>query len=197
MIWATEDGGLFFNASLDGLAGGLMHYRDGSFTLVSAAGMPRFASGSFASEFFIHSITRDGRILSHEDTNINGRQLSLGDRNGLTPFFSNSTVLAAGTEATSGVTATRHSLTTGGNVLIRASFRYEGDPVTYAGIFRGFNNRIVEMLISSRDNPSDVPGTGAITVDGDYGIAEDGTVESSSASLVAISFVRSWLGGCR
>ncbi|MFN8685789.1 MAG: Ig domain-containing protein [Acidobacteriota bacterium] len=175
MIWATEDGGLFFNASLDGLAGGLMHYRDGSFALVSAAGMPRFASGSFASEFFIHSITRDGRILSHEDTNINGRQLSLGDRNGLTPFFSNNTVLAAGTEATSGVTATRHSLTTGGNVLIRASFRYEGDPTTYAGIFRGFNNRIVEMLISSRDNPSDVPGTGAITVDGDYGIAEDGT----------------------
>lgn len=175
MIWPTDDGDLFFNASLDGVAGGLMNYRDGNFRLVSAAGMPRFASGSFANEFFIHSITRAGRILSHEDTNINGRQLSLGDRNGLTPFFSNNTILVPGTEATSGVTATRHSLSRSGNILIRASFRYEGDPTTYAGIFRGFNNRIIEMLISSRDNPSELPGTGLITIDGDFGIADDGT----------------------
>lgn len=180
MLWATDSGDLFFNASLDGMAGGLMNYRDGQLKLVSAAGQPRFASGSFANEFFVHSITRNGRILSHEDTNINGRQLSLGNRDGLVPFFSNNTVLVPGTEATSGVTATRHSLTTSGQLLIRASFRFEGNPTTYAGIFRGYNNRISELLISTRDNPAELPGTGAITVDADFGIADDGTAYYSA-----------------
>ena len=175
MLWSSDAGDLFFNASLDGMAGGLMNYRDGQFRLVSAAGLPRFASGSFANEFFIHSITRNGRILSHEDTNINGRQLSLGDRNGVTPFFSNNTILVAGTEATSGVTATRHSLSTNGQVLVRASFRFENDPLTYAGIFRGYNNRIVELLIHNRDSVPELSGTGTISIDGDYGIADDGT----------------------
>ncbi len=180
MLWSSDNGDLFFNASLDGLAGGLMNYRDGQFRLVSAAGLPRFASGSFASEFFVHSITRSGRILSHEDTNINGRQLSLGDRNGVIPFFSNNTILVAGTEATSGVTATRHSLSTSGQVLIRASFRFENDSNTYAGIFRGFNNRITELLIHNRDSIPELPGTGTISIDGDYGIADDGTAYYSA-----------------
>jgi len=175
MLWATDRGELFFNASLDGMAGGLMNYKDGNLKLVSAAGAPRFSSGTFATEFFVHSITRNGRILSHEDTNVNGRQLSLGNRDGLTPFFSNNTPLVMGTEATSGVTATRHSLTTNGQVLIRASFRFENDPITYAGIFRGFNNRIIELLISSKESVPDLPGTGTISIDGDYGIADDGT----------------------
>ncbi|MBM3763185.1 MAG: hypothetical protein FJW36_23445 [Acidobacteria bacterium] len=175
MLWATDNGDLFFNANLDGMAGGLMNYRDGQFRMVSAAGQPRFASGSFANGFFVHSITRTGRILSQEDTNINGRQLSLGNRDGLVPFFSNNTVLVPGTEATFGVTTTRHSLTADGQILIRASFRFENEPVTYAGIFRGFNNRIQELLISSKDNPAELPGTGTINIDGDYGIANDGT----------------------
>jgi len=175
MLWATDNGDLFFNASLDGMAGGLMNYRDGNLKMVSAAGQPRFASGSFANEFFVHSITRNGRILSHEDTNINGRQLSLGNRDGVVPFFSNNTPLVAGTEATSGVTATRHSMSTNGQLLIRASFRFENEPITYAGIFRGFNNRITELLISSKETVPELPGTGLISIDGDYGIADDGT----------------------
>lgn len=175
MLWSTNEGDLYFNASLDGLAGGLMRFRDGQFQLVSTAGLPRFAQGSFANEFFVHSITRSGRILSHEDTNINGRQLSIGDRSGITPFFSNNTPLVAGTEATSGVTATRHSLSTNGQLLIRASFRFENDTNTYAGIFRGFNGRITELLLHSRDSIPDLPGVGTISIDGDYGIADDGT----------------------
>ena len=175
MLWSTTDGDLYFNASLDGLAGGLMRYRNGQFQLVSTAGLPRFAQGSFANEFFVHSITRSGRILSHEDTNNNGRQLSMGDRNGVTPFFANSTPLVSGTEATSGVTATRHSLSTNGQLLIRASFRFENDTNTYAGIFRGFNGRITELLLHSRDSIPELPGVGTISIDGDYGIADDGT----------------------
>lgn len=197
MLWATDSGELFFNASLNGMAGGLMSFKDGNFKLVSAAGSPRFASGTFANEFFQHSITRNGRILSHEDTNINGRQLSLGTRDGLVPFFANNTVLVAGTEATSGVTATRNSLTTNGQLLIRASFRFEGDPNTYAGIFRGFNNRITEMLISTKDNPTDLPGTGAISVDGDYGIADDGTAVYSVTRGAVRIFYRHPAGGDR
>ncbi len=180
MLWSTDDGDLFFNASLDGLAGGLMRFRDGQFQLVSTAGLPRFAQASFANEFFTHSITRSGRILTHEDTNINGRQLSLGDKSGVTPFFSNNTPLVSGTEATSGVTATRHSLTTNGQILVRASFRFENDPNTYAGIFRGYGGRITELLLHSRDPLPELPGTGLISVDGDYGIADDGTAYYSA-----------------
>lgn len=180
MLWSTDDGDLFFNASLDGLAGGLMRFRDGQFQLVSTAGLPRFVQASFATEFYTHSITRSGRILTQEDTNINGRQLSLGDKSGVTPFFSNNTPLVTGTEATSGVTATRHSLTTNGQILVRASFRFENDPNTYAGIFRGFSGRITELLLHSRDPLPDLPGTGLISVDGDYGIADDGTAYYSA-----------------
>ena len=99
----------------------------------------------------------------------------MGDRNGVTPFFANSTPLVSGTEATSGVTATRHSLSTNGQLLIRASFRFENDTNTYAGIFRGFNGRITELLLHSRDSIPDLPGVGTISIDGDYGIADDGT----------------------
>lgn len=180
MLWATEGGDLFFNASLDGMAGGLMNYRDGNFKMVSAAGQPRFASGSFANEFFVHSITRNGRILSYEDTNINGRQLSLGNRDGVVPFLTNNTPLVAGTEATGGITVTRHSMSTNGQLLIRAAFRFDNNPITYTGIFRGFNNRIVEMLISSQESVPELPGNGLIAIDADFGIADDGTAYYSA-----------------
>jgi hypothetical protein len=36
------------------------------------------------------------------------------------------------------------------------------------------------LLISTKDNPAELPGTGAITVDGDYGISDDGTAYYSA-----------------
>jgi hypothetical protein len=104
----------------------------------------------------------------------------MGNRDGLVPFFSNNTPLVPGTEATSGVTATRHSMSTNGQLLIRASFRFENNPTTYAGIFRGFNNRIIELLISSQESVPELPGTGLISIDNDYGIADDGTAYYSA-----------------
>jgi hypothetical protein len=197
MLWATDNNELYFNASLDGVAGGLMQFKDGQFKLVSAAGMPRFASGTYANEFFAHSITRSGRILSYEDTNGNGRQLSLGNADGLLPFFSNNTVLIPGTEASNSVVITRNSLTSGGQTLFRAAFRFEGDPTNYTGIFRGFNNRISELLLSTRDNPAELPGTGAITIDGDFGISDDGVAVYSAQRGGVRVFYRHPPGGDR
>jgi len=173
MLWATDAGDLFLNASLDGLAGGLMNWRDGQWSMVSAAGMPRFAPGSFANEFFAHSITRNGRILSYEDTNINGRQLSLGDRSGVLPIFANNTPLGA-TEATANIFITRNSLTSSGSKLVRATFRFENNPVTYTGLFRAYGSQDYELLVSTFDKLPEFGGN-TFNVENDFGIADDGT----------------------
>lgn len=173
MLWATDAGDLFFNASLDGLAGGLMNLRDGQFRLTSTAGVPRFASGSFANEFLPHSIARNGKVLSYEDTNINGRQLNLGDRNGLTPFFSNNQPLDT-TIGTANIAITRNSMTSNGQMLVRATFRFEDDPITYTGLFRAYNFKIMELLVSTNLRLPEL-GTSAFNIDGDFGIADDGT----------------------
>ncbi len=174
MLWLNDEGDLFFNASLSGMAQALVHYRDGNFRAVSAAGMPRFANGSFANEFFTHGMGRTGgRLLVYEDTNINGRQLSLGTKDGVIPFFSNNNPLTD-TIATGNIFITRNSMSSGGQMIVRATFRFENDPVTYTGLFRGFNNRIMEILVSTKDAVPEL-GNGTITIDNDFGIANDGT----------------------
>ncbi len=174
MLWLSDEGDLYFNASLSGLAQALVHYRDGNFKAVATAGMPRFAPGSFANEYFAHSVARTGgKLLVYEDTNINGRQLSLGDKNGVEPFFSNNTPLTD-TIGTANIFTTRNSLTSGGQMIVRATFRFENDPVTYTGLFRGYNYKITELLVGTNEAIPTL-GTGTFTVDNDFGIANDGT----------------------
>lgn len=174
MLWANDDGEIFFNASLGGLAQALLRYKDGEFRVVSAAGMPRFANGSFANEFFTHGMARKGgKLLVNEDTNINGRQLSLGDVSGIVPFFTNNTPLTD-TVATANIAITRNSLTSDGQMIVRATFRFENDPTTYTGLFRAYNYRITELLVATNESLPEL-GTGTFTIDGDFGIANDGT----------------------
>lgn len=173
MIWATDDGDVYFNASLGGVGSGLLNWRNGQWSVVTATGGPRFASGSFANELFTHSITRQGQVLTYEDTNINGRQLSIGDREGVYPVFTNNTPLGA-TEATGNIFITRNSLASSGAILARATFRFENNPTTYTGLFRSYDQRDYELLISTADRLSEF-GTNAFTVDSDFGIAADGT----------------------
>ena len=174
MLWSTDAGDLYLNASLDGLSGGLLRWSNGAFQMVTTAGLPRFISGSFATEMSIHSIARNGRILAAEDTNINGRQISLGDKDGVIPFFSNNTPLTL-TEATSGIVTSRNSYTSGGQMLLRANFRFADNPINYVGLFRGYNNRITELLVSTQETIPELGTTGTFNVDGDFGIADDGT----------------------
>jgi hypothetical protein len=173
MVWATDDGQVYFNASLGGLGSGLVNWREGQWSLVTATGSPRFVSGSFANELFGHSITRQGQILTYEDTNNNGRQLSIGDRSGVFPVFTNNTPLGT-TEATGNILITRNSLTSTGMILARATFRFENNPTTYTGLFRSYDQRDYELLISTADRLPEF-GTNAFTVDTDFGIAADGT----------------------
>lgn len=173
MLWATDDGDVYFNGSLGGLASGLLNWRNGQWSLVTATGSPRFASGSFANELFTHSITRQGQVLTYEDTNNNGRQLSIGDRAGVFPVFTNNTPLGA-TEATGNILISRNSLSSSGAILARATFRFENNPTTYTGLFRSYDQRDYELLISTADRLPEF-GTNAFTVDSDFGIAADGT----------------------
>jgi hypothetical protein len=191
MIYSTDDGRLFFNASLGGLANALMSWKDGEWRVVSGGGVPRFGRGATALEFRTHSITRDGRILSYEDTNINGTEINLGTVEGLTPYVNNNVPLGA-TEAISGLFITRNSYTSTGFAIVRANFRFPNDPTNYVGIFRGFRQNW-ELLLSTQETLAELPPP--FTVDGDFGIAGDGSAFYSATSGSARIFYRHDLNG--
>jgi hypothetical protein len=179
MIYSTDDGGLYFNASLSGLANALVGWNGGRLSVVSGGGVPRFGRGSTALEFRTHSITRDGQVLSYEDTNINGAEINLGNvTDGVQPFLNNNVPLGA-TEATSGMYINRNSLTSSGYKIVRANFRYPAETVSYVGLFRG-RTGVNEMLIGTKDTLPEF--STAFTIDTDFGIAGDGTAFYSLTS---------------
>jgi hypothetical protein len=186
MIYSTEDGQLFFNASLGGLANALMGWKDGQWRVVSGGGVPHFGRGSTALEFRSHSITRDGRILSYEDTNINGTEINIGTVEGLDPYINNNVPLGA-TEATSGLFITRNSYTSTGYVIVRANFRFPNDPTNYVGLFRGLKQNW-ELLLSTQDMLPELASP--FTIDSDFGIAGDGTAFYSATSSSSRIFFR-------
>ena len=178
MLWSTDDGQLYLNASLSGVANGLMNWNNGAWQVVSGGGVPQFGRSATALEFRTHAIARDGQILSYEDTNINGAELSSGNKNDLQPFLNNNVPLGP-TEAVSSLVINRNSLTSTGWKLLRAAFRFPNEPIGYTGIFRG-NRGVNEMLVSTKDT---LPGiTAAFSIDGDFGIAGDGTAFYSVTS---------------
>jgi hypothetical protein len=187
MLWSTDDGQLYMNASLGGLANALLNWENGQWRVVSGGGVPRFGRGAIALEFRSHSITRDGRILSYEETNGNGVELNAGTRDGLDPFLSNNVPLG-GTEAVSNLVITRNSYASSGWAIVRANFRFENDPVTYTGLFRGVEGRVNDLLVSTRDTLPEFAG--ALTIDGDFGIAKDGTAFYSITSGATRVFYR-------
>ncbi len=178
MLWTTDNGDLFLNASLGGLANALLNWDNGQWRVVSAGGVPRFGRAATALDFRTHSITRDGKVLSYEDTNINGAELQLGTREGVEPYLNNNLPLG-NTEATSGLFITRNSYTSAGWTLLRANFRFPGETVTFSGIFRGLGNAS-EMLVNTSERVPEMPGT--FSVDADFGIAGDGTAFYSLTS---------------
>jgi hypothetical protein len=171
MLWGTDHGQLFFNANLDGTANGLIGWDAGSWKMVSAGGEPRYISGSFSTEFRTHSISPGGRILAWEETSGNGSQLNFGDASGLRPYLTQNAPMA-GTEGTGGIHITRNSSTSSGWVIVRASFRFPGLPLTYQGLFRGYGERITELLIWDGRAMDDFPR--GFTIDYDFGITDDG-----------------------
>ncbi len=178
MIWSTDDGQLFFNGSLSGLANGLLNWDNGKFSVVTGGGLPHFGRLSTSLEFRSHSITRDGQILSYEDTTINGTELGYGNRNGVEPFV-NGNVPLGPTEATGGLVITRNSLASTGQKIVRATFRFVNETTTFTGLFRGTRG-VDEMLVSTKDTLTGVASP--FTVDGDFGIAADGTAFYSVTS---------------
>jgi hypothetical protein len=171
MLWGTDDGQLFFNATLDGMSNGLVHWNYGEWKMVAAGGTTRFTGGSFVQDFRIHSIVSNGQILALEETNGNGNQLSRGDKTGLQPFLTVNAPLA-GTEAANGIFISRNSLTSSGWVIVRATFRFPGTTTTLTGLFRGYGERITELLVHSDET---LPGfTGPVGIDSDFGITDEG-----------------------
>ena len=173
MLWGTNDGQLYFNASLGGLANGLLNWNYDNWKLVGAGGTTRFTSGSFATDYRIHSIAENARMLTLEATNGAGVQVNLGDKNGVVPFLANTAPLA-GTENGNNFFLTRNSFTSSGWVLVRASYRVTGSnpAVNGVGLFRGYGDRLTELLVSNLDT---IPGlNGALSIDGDFGITDDG-----------------------
>ena len=179
MLWSDDDGQLYFNASLGGLANALLNWNNGAWRVVSAGGVPRFGRGSMALEFRSHSIPRNGQILSYEDTNINGTEINQGTSDGLNPFLNNNVPLGP-TEATSGLFITRNSYTSSGWTIVRATFRFPDNPTNYVGLFRGSAGQVDELLVSTRDTLPEL--SGAFSIDSDFGVASDGTAFYSLTS---------------
>jgi hypothetical protein len=178
MIWHTDSGELLFNASLDGLANGLLAWKDGQFRVVTGGGVPRFGRAATALDFRQHAISRGGSMLTYEDTNINGAEINKGTPDGVAPFLNNNVPLGD-TEATSGLFITRNSHTSSGWSAVRGNFRFENNTTTYSGLFRG-SRTISEMLVNTRDGLPDLTGT--IAIDADFGIADNGTVVFSATA---------------
>lgn len=173
MLWSSDDGFLYFNASLSGLANGLasLEIASGALRLLATGGEPRVAQGSYATEYRTHSVTREGALLTWEDTNINGAQINIGHRGEILPHISNNTPLA-NTEATSALVLNRCSFNDKGWSIVRANFRFENNPVTYNGLFQGANGRYNELLISTQET---LPGiVGAFSIDADFGVDGSG-----------------------
>ncbi|MBI2690027.1 MAG: Ig-like domain-containing protein [Acidobacteria bacterium] len=197
MIWPSDDGTFFFNASLDGVANGLVNfdYNAGTYKIVSTGGQNRFVIGSYTTEFRAHSITRTGRVLSYEDTNINGAQINVGDKEGVYNHLSNNTPLLAGTEATSGMVLTRNSFNDAGYMLLRANFRFENNTTGYTGLFLGNEGRYSDILVNTSET---LPGiTGAFTIDGDFGVDGKGTAVYSVTAGANRVFFRHTFGASR
>ncbi len=197
MLWPADDGTLFFNASLDGTANALVNfdYNAGTYKMTSPGGQNRFVIGSYTTEFRTHAITRSGQVLSYEDTNINGAQINYGTSTGVFNHISNNTPLLAGTEATSSLVLTRNSYTDGGASLVRANFRFELNPVTYTGLFLGYDGRYADILVNTSDQ---LPGiTGAFTVDGDFGVDKSGAAVYSVTAGANRVFFRHTPGASR
>jgi len=174
MVWGNEDGSdLFFNASLGGLANGLVNLSGEGMRLVGTAGTTRFTSGSFATDYRVHSVTASGRIMTLEATNGAGVQVNWGDKHGVVPMLANTAPLA-GTENGNSFLLTRNSFTSSGWVLVRASYRVPGsNPVVNGvGLFRGYGDRLTELLVSNLEPVAGL--TGALSIDGDFGITDDG-----------------------
>ncbi len=191
MIWSTDDGQLLFNASLGGLANALVSWKSGEFRIVSAGGVPRFGRAATALDFRQHGISRGGAMITYEDTNINGAEINRGTSAGLQPFLNNNVPLGE-TEATSGLYITRNSHTSTGWTTVRGNFRYENNTNTYVGLFRG--SRLVnEMLVNTRDTLPEFAGT--MTIDTDFGIADNGTaVYSITAGAMRVFYKHGFSG---
>ncbi|MBY0372667.1 MAG: Ig-like domain-containing protein, partial [Bryobacteraceae bacterium] len=63
MLWSTENGELFFNASLDGLTTALLNWNYGEWRSVTTAALPRFVSGTFTQDLRNHTVLPGGQIL--------------------------------------------------------------------------------------------------------------------------------------
>ena len=172
MLWPTDDGSLIFNASLSGLGNALVNWNGGTWRIISSGGMPRFGRASTALEFRTHSITRDGRILTYEDTSGNGTELNFGSvSSGVQSFLSNNVPLGV-TEATSGLFINRNSLSSTGWKMVRSNFRFVNTTATLSGLFRG-QTSADELLINTSDKLAEI--SAGFSIDSDFGIAADGT----------------------
>ncbi|MBM3787561.1 MAG: hypothetical protein FJW30_24665 [Acidobacteria bacterium] len=196
MLWPSDDGRILFNAIFDGQANGLASLEPNRQTveMVSTGGETRFAQGSYTTEYRTHSVTRAGKVLAWEDTNINGAQINLGDVRGVRNHISNNTPLASGTEATSALVLNRNSYNDKGYSAVRANFRFELNPVTYNGLFLGVDGRYNDVIVSTRER---LPGDVAFTIDGDFGVDGKGTVFYGLTANGARAFYRQTAGSPR
>src|SRR5207245_581736 len=120
-----SDGGLYFNASLDGISNGLLQWKDGQIRPVLLSGTASTGVGNVVLDMGTHSINANGDILTFEQTN-DGNRVRRSTATGFKTVLVNN-IPAAGVDFISGFQLSRHSLNGLGQFVFRANYR---DPTT-------------------------------------------------------------------
>jgi hypothetical protein len=170
LLWASPDGGLFFNASLDGVATALMKWDGAASQTVLATGTPSNSPGSIVTDLGRHSMSASGVLMTQEATT-DGGLVQLGTPDALQPLLVTN-ISGAGVEALNGFNLSRNSLSAQGYFVFTGNFRIPGTSIFATGIFRGFRGSVNELLFSQLDNLPEL-GVSGVNV-ADFGVDNKG-----------------------
>ena len=169
----TESGGFVFAASLDGLGGALLEWKDGEVKAVPGSGRVHVQSGLPLTDVAGYARNASGEMLVRELDATGQPVVSGGPAGEITPMYTNGTAVF-GADSVSGFSINRNSLADSGAIAMLAGF---DDSVTGKfghGIFRGYGRRLSEAAVTTIEDRLDAADTP--TGFAAYGIADDGTV---------------------
>ena len=170
LLYATPNGEILFNASLDGLGTALVSYDGTGFKTILAAGTPSNSAGSIVTDMGRHSLSASGTLLAQESTS-DGGIVRIGPPDALQPLLVNN-ISGAGAENLNGFNLTRNSLTSGNHFVFTAGYKIPGKSVYVNGLFRGYNTAVNEILFTQAETAPEL-GVTFVNV-GDFGVDDSG-----------------------
>ena len=163
----NESGQIAFMGSLEGFAAGLMLWDQNAVKVLASSGTPTLIPGTFLYDCGEPALNNRGDVVAACNGYGLGTSLLSANSSGNKWILLNS-YSEGGYENITGITLTRYSLNDNGEILFRATFRYEGMTTTNTGLFRRTADG---ALILEYATDRKLPGLeGTISLDTDFGI---------------------------